>query len=139
MENNYDEIRGNWWDRNWKWFVPSGCLGLLVLFVLFIGGIFLGVTSMFKESDAYKGAIATAQHHAVVMEKLGSPIVEDGFTSGNIHISGNTGNCDMQIPIKGAFGTGTIVVVAEKNGEWHYQQLYVEIKNSNEKIDLLKK
>ena len=32
--------RRNWWERNWKWFVPSGCLTLILLGCLFIGLIF---------------------------------------------------------------------------------------------------
>jgi len=44
----------NWWDRNWKWFVPVGCLGSLILFLGFIAAIMLLVFGMMKSSDAYK-------------------------------------------------------------------------------------
>lgn len=139
MDENYNEVRKNWWDRNWKWFVPTGCLGLLVLFGLFIGGIFFGVTSMMKESDAYKGAMTEVQHNKLVIEKLGSSIESDGMTSGSINVSGNAGNCDLQIPIKGSKGTGTVFVVAEKRGGWKYSEMAVYIDATKEEIDLLKK
>jgi hypothetical protein len=138
MDENYNEVRKNWWDRNWKWFVPTGCLGLLVLFGLFIGGIFFGVTSMMKESDAYKGAMTEVQHNKLVIEKLGSSIESDGMTSGSINVSGNAGNCDLQIPIKGSKGTGTVFVVAEKRGDWKYSQMSVYVNATKEEIDLLK-
>lgn len=57
MEDDYTEVRKSWWDRNWKWFVPTGCLSLLVLFGLFLTGLFFGITSMLKESDSYKAAM----------------------------------------------------------------------------------
>jgi hypothetical protein len=44
----------NWWDRNWKWFVPVGCLGSLILFLGFIAAIMLLVFGMMKSSGAYK-------------------------------------------------------------------------------------
>ena len=33
--------QGNWWDRNWKWFVPVGCLGALALVAVFVGAILM--------------------------------------------------------------------------------------------------
>ncbi|WP_264536833.1 cytochrome c oxidase assembly factor 1 family protein [Flavobacterium sp. N1736] len=139
MEDDYTEVRKNWWERNWKWFVPTGCLSLLVLFGLFIAGIFFGVTSIMKDSDAYKGAMTAVQHNKVVIEKLGNPIESDGMVSGSINVSNDTGNCDIQIPIKGSKGTGTLFVVATKRGSWKYDELSVYIKATKEEIDLLKK
>ncbi|MBF4463666.1 cytochrome c oxidase assembly factor Coa1 family protein [Flavobacterium sp. LC2016-12] len=139
MEDNYTEVRKNWWDRNWKWFVPTGCLGLIVLFGLFIAGIFFGVTSMMKDSDAYKESMTIVQHDKSVNDKLGSPIEADGMVSGNISIHNDTGNCDLQIPIKGSKGKGTLFVVAEKRGKWKYSQMSVYIEATDEEIDLLAK
>jgi hypothetical protein len=132
-------VRKNWWDRNWKWFVPTGCLGLIILFALFIGGIFLGVTSMINDSDAFKGAMTEVKHNKTVLEKLGNPIETDGMTSGSISTSNNSGNCDLQIPIKGPKGKGTLFVIATKRGNWEYQELSVFVEKTKEKIDLLKK
>ena len=129
----------SWWDRNWKWFVPTGCLGILVLFGLFIGGIFFGVTSMIKDSDAYKGAMIMVQQDKLVNDRLGKPIEEDGMVSGSIDLSGNTGNCDLQIPIKGSKGKGTLFVIAEKKGTWKYSEMSVHIEATDEDIYLLAK
>jgi hypothetical protein len=139
MEENYNEVKKNWWDRNWKWFVPTGCLSLIVLFGLFIAGIFFGVTSMMEESEAYKNAMNQVRHNEVVIQKLGKPIEMDGLTSGSIQINGNSENCDLEIPIKGPKGTGTLFVIAQKRGTWEYREMAVYIKATDEKIDLLKK
>lgn len=132
-------VRKNWWDRNWKWLIPTGCLSLLILLGLFIAGVFFGVTSMMKESDVYKEVMTEVQHNEVVLEKLGSPIEESGMTSGNISLSNDTGNCDLQIPIRGSKGDGTIFVVAERRGTWKYSVKSVYIVATKEEIDLLKK
>lgn len=139
MEDDYVEVRKSWWQRNWKWFVPTGCVSILLIFVLFIVSIFFGVTSMMTNSDAYKGAMNEAQKNKLVIEKLGSPIEDDGMTSGSINTSNDSGNCDLQIPIKGPKGKATLFIVAEKKGTWKYSEMTVLIKNTNEEIDLLKK
>ncbi|MNL04957.1 Cytochrome oxidase complex assembly protein 1 [compost metagenome] len=137
MEEDYIEIKKSWWDRNWKWFVPTGCLSLLVLFGLFIAGIFFGITSMMKDSDAYKGAMTIVQHDKLVNDRLGNHIESDGMVSGNININNDKGNCDLQIPIKGSKGKGTLFVVAEKKGKWKYSEMSVYVEATDEEIDLL--
>jgi hypothetical protein len=139
MEEDYYQPKKSWWDRNWKWFVPTGCVSLLIIFGLFIGGLFFGITSMMENSDAYKGAITEVQHNETIIAKLGKPIETDGMTSGSIDVNNNTGNCDLQIPIKGPKGKGTLFVVAEKRIKWKYSTLTVYIEATDEEIDLLKK
>lgn len=140
MEDSNELIdRRNWWDRNWKWFVPTGCLSLLILFGLFIAGIFFGVTSMMTNSDAYKESLAAAQHNKIVIEKLGQPIETDGMISGSIQTHNDSGNCDLQIPLKGPKGKGTLFVVAEKRGKWKFSEMSVYIEKTAEEIDLLQK
>ena len=75
---NQPPQRAGWWARNWKWFVPTGCLAMLLLaagFVFFIIAIVFGAM---KSSDAYKMALARAKADPRVVSALGSPI-EDGF------------------------------------------------------------
>ncbi|OXA78252.1 Cytochrome oxidase complex assembly protein 1 [Flavobacterium aquidurense] len=139
MDDNYQEIKKNWWDRNWKWFVPTGCLSLLVLFGLFIAAIFFGATSMMKDSDSYKGAMTIVQNDKYMNKILGSPIENDGLVSGNISINNEVGNCDLQIPIKGPKGKATLFVVAEKKGEWKYREISVHVDATDEQIELISK
>jgi hypothetical protein len=139
MEDDNAEVRKNWWDRNWKWFVPTGCLSLIVFFGLFIGGIFFSVTTIMKDSDAYKESIAAVQNNKLVVEKLGSPIETDGMVSGSINTTNNSGECDLQIPLKGPKGKGTLFVKAVKRGKWKYDQMSVYIEKTDEEIDLLQK
>jgi len=128
----------NWWDKNWKWFIPVGCLGSLVLFTGFIALIMCLVFGMMKSSGAYKDAVAKAKAHASVQKTIGTPIKEGMFITGNINVSGPSGQANLSIPISGPQGKGTIYVVAAKSaGQWTFSTLVVEIKVTKQRIDLL--
>ena len=138
MENSINEpIKKDWFSRNWKWFVPTGCLSLIIIAGAFVATLFFGITSIMKDYDAYKGAMTEVQQNKLVKEKLGEPIESDGMVSGSINVNNDAGNCDIQIPIKGSKGTGTVFVVATKRGKWKYSELSVYIEKTEEEIDLL--
>ena len=127
----------NWRSRNWQWFVPTGCLTLLVLFGLFIALIFTVVMGSMKSSDAYKDAVARARANPNVVEKLGTPIQEGMFVTGNINVQNDSGNADLQIPISGPKGKAVIHAVATKSaGKWEYSRLTVAMEDQPE-LDLL--
>ena len=133
------QTRGYWWTRNWKWFVPTGCLTILVLFVAFIMSIVLIVFGAMKSTDVYKDAVAKAKANPAVIEALGSPIEEGMFVFGNTNVNGASGESDLAIPIYGPKGKGTIYLKAEKKlGRWDYSDLVVEIAETKQRIDLLK-
>jgi|SRR5947207_15231921 len=128
----------NWWKRNWKWFVPIGCLTIIVLAVIFAGTIALIVFGAIKSTDVYKEALARAKANPDVIAALGSPIKEGLFVSGNTNVNGASGEANISIPISGPKGKGTIYVVAKKSlGRWEYSELVVEIEKTKERIDLL--
>ncbi len=128
----------SWWSRNWKWFVPVGCLSLLVLFAAFVGSIFFVAAGAMKSSDAYKDAVAQAQASPAVVEALGTPIKTGFFTSGSVNTTGPGGDAALSIPISGPKGKATIQVEAKKSGgEWTYSTLVVEVENPQQRIDLL--
>ncbi len=135
MDQQHDK---NWLGRNWKWFVPVGCLGTLILFTGFIALILALISGMIKSSDAYKLAVVEAKANPYIQEVMGSPIEPGLFVSGNIQISGSTGQANLSIPISGPDGKGTMYVVAAKSsGQWMFSALDVEVKATGQKIDLL--
>jgi hypothetical protein len=130
----------NWWKRNWKWFMPLGCLSIAVLFVVFVASIALIVFSAVKSTDVYKDAVARAKAHPAVIEILGSPIREGFLVSGNTNVNGASGEANLSIPISGPKGKGTIYVAATKSlGQWNYSGLVLEIANTHRRIDLLQR
>ena len=130
----------NWWKRNWKWFVPLGCLSVALLFLAFVGSILVIVFNAMKSSDVYREALARAKADPAVIEALGSPIKDGFLISGNTNVNGASGESNLAIPISGPKGKGTIYVSANKSlGQWNYSGLVVEVDQTHERIDLLQK
>lgn len=118
--------------------MPTGCLTILVLFVVFISSIVLIVFGALKSTDVYKDAVAKAKANAAVVEALGSPIEEGMFVSGSSNVNGASGESNLSIPISGPKGKGTIYLSAKKSaGRWEYDSLVVEVQKTRERIDLL--
>src|SRR4051812_38785428 len=101
MDNDIYVKNKSWWARNWKWFVPTGCLSIIVVMVLFGLAIFTGVSSMMKNSDVYIHTMDVTQKSTLVIAQLGKHIETDGMTSGNISTTNYSGNADLTIPLKG--------------------------------------
>jgi len=129
--------RRNWWQRNWKWFVPTGCLTFIALGVAFFAVVILAVFGAMKSSDAYKTAVARAKADPRVIEAIGTPIDEGWFVSGTTNVSGGSGESDISIPIHGPKGKATVYAVATKSaGEWEYSKLVVKVEETGDTIDL---
>jgi hypothetical protein len=129
--------RRNWWQRNWKWFVPTGCLTLIALAVAFVAMIVVVVFGAMKSSDAYRIAASRARNDERVVRAIGKPVTEGWFVSGSTKVVGGSGQADLEIPISGPKGKAKIYVVATKSaGEWVYSKLVVRVESTGETIDL---
>lgn len=130
--------RPGWWSRNWKWFLPMGCLTFVALVVGFVGLLIVVVFGAMRSSDVYKEAVRRAKSNAEVAEALGAPLKEGWFLLGKTNVNGPSGEADISIPISGPNGSGTIYAVAEKSaGQWNYTTLQVEVSGTGKRIDLL--
>ena len=133
-----NQPRPNWWSRNWKWFVPTGCcLTPLLVFGGFAAFMILVIFGAMKQTDVYKLTVARAKADSRVIAALGSPIEDGWWLAGNTTVTGGSGNADITIPISGPKGKGTLYAVASKSaGEWSYSKLVVKIDKTGETIDL---
>jgi len=128
---------GNWWSRNWKWFVPVGCVTMVLLCVLFVAGIVGVVFASLRNSEIVRQSIAQAERNPEVALTLGTPLKPGLLVSGNISLSGSSGNADVSIPVSGPRGKGTIYCVARKSaGQWQYDKLEIELPNHAERVAL---
>lgn len=110
--------------RNWKWMLPVGCLGLILIVVAAGAGIFFFAMSTLKSSDVYKGALERVRANPAAVEALGEPIKDGWLVQGNINLSGASGNANLQIPVSGPKKSGTVAVRAiYENGAWMYENL----------------
>lgn len=133
-----DAPKPGWWARNWKWFVPTGCLAMLLAVVAFGGLMVWSVGKMMKSSDAYAMAIAQAKANPEVIQALGEPIEEGFFVSGSINTAGSSGTASLTCPIHGPKGKGTVYVEAVRfAGTWRFRELKVGLPQRGELLDLL--
>lgn len=127
----------NWWQRNWIWFVPTGCVTILVLIAAFIAIVFFGVSSAMKSSDAYQLAVRKAKADPRVIAALGTPIEEGMFMTGKTNVSGGSGEADISIPLSGPKAKGTLYAVATKSaGTWTFSKLALKVEGTGENIDI---
>jgi hypothetical protein len=132
-----EQVEKNWFQRNWKWAVPAGCLSLILLFALLITAIAGFVFGMMKSSPAYDMALRKASADQQVTAALGTPLKPGYFVSGNVNESGVSGHAELAIPVTGPKGEGTIYVVGDKQaGRWTYSTLAVQVERTGKRIEL---
>ena len=124
----------SWLERNWKWAVP---VTALVLIAVFVGGILSFVVGMFRSSYPYQEALARARANPAVVAQLGEPIQPGALVTGSVNLSGASGDADLDIPVSGPKGKGSLYVTAHKRaGEWQFTRL-VFVSDAGTRVDLL--
>ena len=129
----------SWFSRNWGWAVPlGGCLTIIVLFFVFLGSLFFGVSELITQSTPSQEAVSRVNEDEYVVGILGEPIKTNGIMNGSISYQNSVGSADISIPIKGPDGEARLYVVGTKqNEEWVYTEMYVIIDDTDEQIDIL--
>jgi len=133
------ENEKSWFGKNWFWAVPGcGCLGVILLLIFGAGAAFFGFKSFMKNATPYEYAVEQAINNPEVITILGEPLEANRMMNGNVSIQNEGGNANFTVPLKGINKTGTLVVSAERfNGKWVYEDLYVIVDDSQERINLL--
>jgi hypothetical protein len=128
----------SWFARNWKWFIPTLILGLVLLVTLFVGGLLIFLFGLLKSSEPYQHAVAVASSNPDVVRELGAPVSPGWYLSGNINVSGSSGDANLAIPLKGSRHHGTVYVIAKKSGGvWTYSTLQMLEEGHESPIELL--
>jgi len=134
---NSPEQKG-WFGRNWKWFVPVGCLSVVLMIVVFIAAVVFFAFGSIKSSEVYQQAITKTKSNAAVIREFGEPIEPGWLISGHINVSDSSGSADLSIPISGPKKSGTVYAVATKKmGKWEIHGLEVAIEGESKRINLL--
>ncbi|MBP7950968.1 MAG: hypothetical protein KA004_15050 [Verrucomicrobiales bacterium] len=126
----------------WFWGC-GGCLGLLVIGVVGVFFMARQVLGVFADAPPYKMAVEEAQRSPEVQEALGQPVEAKKFAgvlpfTGSININNDSGTADLQIPVAGPKGQGTVHSVAKKSiGQpWEFSVLEVTVDGTGKKIPL---
>lgn len=122
------------------WIVVGAVLGLVLLVMVFVGGLIAVVSGAIRSSDPYRHAVNVATRDQRVIGALGTPIRPTWLPSGRIIENGSSGEAELTISIAGSSLRGTIYVIAHRSeGEWSYQNLALTVGDTSERIDLLNK
>ena len=102
-----------------------------------VAAIFFTVTSVLKETEAYKSSIQAMEANAQVMQILGPPI-KAGFPSGRVNTTGPSGEAQLAIPVEGQKASGVLYVEATRRmGVWKTDRLELEVEGRAERINLI--
>jgi len=144
MDNELINVN-SWWNRNWKWFLPT----FIVLFLLVFGLVFSSsidgnvtdIAKAYSDNSLYEIAIEKAKTNKRVLEVIGElePVNKLAILEGNVIYSNNNNSVKLSIRIKGNKGKGKMDIAANKNGnEWEYEKINIRIKDPKEEIQILK-
>lgn len=118
----------------------TGCLVLVLLILCCggcFGGLYAGMAVVFEKSDPYKHAVALAEADTEVQELIGSPVEPVCCVRGWVGM-GDGASADLQIPMKGEVGTGTVYVEATLDGnDWTYTRISFLRDLTAESVNLL--
>ncbi len=123
--------------RAWRiWVIAAvAVLGVVIAFGV---GLYFMVTSILKDTDAYRLAMEKLQASPEAMAVLGPPL-KTGMPSGSISTSGATGEAQLAIPVEGQKARGVLYVAATKDmGRWKANRIELEIEGQAERFDLIR-
>ena len=133
-----EEQQTQWMGRNWKWFVPLGCLGVLALLAAALVGLLFMIMSWIQSSEVYTLAMDKARSNPELIRALGEPITDSFITTGKVSTAGASGEADLQTYLMGPEGGGQLYIEATKQaGVWTFDTLQVRLEGEGGVIDLL--
>jgi len=93
----------------------------MLLLVIFIGAIFLGITSMFRNHPSYLAATENIRTNSEIMAVIGE-VESFGFMPmGNIHTSSGRGDADFSIRAIGPYGEVRVFVELQMRGGGNWE------------------
>lgn len=135
-------IEKSWWQRNWKWFLPTTIILFLVSMVMTfsIEGNPTAILQAYSEDLLYKNAIDKANENEKVKEIIGN--IDDldklAILEGSSKYSNNNNSIEVTFRVTGDKGKGKMDISADKNGtDWEYKKITIRIKDPKEEIIIL--
>ncbi|SDD09366.1 cytochrome c oxidase assembly factor Coa1 family protein [Aquimonas voraii] len=126
--------------RRWLWWIPAGCLVLLLLLGAGAAGLAWLVDAALGEAEVYQEPLRRAQASAEVRALLGEPVEAGWLPQGRIEIDHQgRGDARLSIPLQGPRGEAVLEVRAdlpEGADDWVYARMEVVPAGGGAPIDL---
>nr|WP_321230470.1 cytochrome c oxidase assembly factor Coa1 family protein [uncultured Psychroserpens sp.] len=132
MDNTIIQNR-NWWQRNWKWLIPSTVImfGLLMFLFSGLGGAATDISKAYVEKDLYNNAFEKVKANDKASEVLGElqPIDNLAILEGAVNYSNDNKTIKSSIRIVGPKARGKLDIIADKVDDvWVYKLIKVRVK-----------
>jgi hypothetical protein len=138
-------VTKNWWNTNWKWFLPASLLLFLLLLVFFLtsgnGGNITTIAQTYADDSLYQKAIEKANTNKRVLSIIGKiePLDKLAILEGDAIYSNNNNSVLLSTRIKGSKGKARMDISAKKSGTaWEYKAINIRIKHPKEEIQIIK-
>jgi uncharacterized protein (UPF0333 family) len=119
--------------KKYKIIKVSSIIGTIIVFFIIM---FIFIGGAFKNSEIYKMALETLNNNPHAQAVLNKGIQSSGFVFGNISISGNSGNANLNFSVTGSTGKVKVYVTGVKEfNEWRIVKLYIQDKELIKIID----
>jgi Cytochrome oxidase complex assembly protein 1 len=119
--------------RRWAIWGAIVWIAAIVLLV----GIFTGVFSLLRHSEAYQMGVARLQSSPIAQNLLGTPITT-GFPTGSVRIVNSAGQAALSFSARGPRASGMVFLQAiKKDGVWSLTRLTLKLSRSGDVIDLV--
>lgn len=142
MNNEVSEEK-NWMRRNWKWFVPSSVIVVILAMVFVATGSVGGASDLaaaYKDEALYENAVKQSNENNKVVEILGTlePVDNMAILEGTVKYSDDKQSVKLTVRVKGDKGKAKMDVVATKKGNvWQYSLIKIRIKAPEQEIIVL--
>ncbi|MHB1157815.1 MAG: cytochrome c oxidase assembly factor Coa1 family protein [Phycisphaerales bacterium] len=104
-----------------------------VTLVLCAGGLVAMVFHLMRSNPAYTMAMRRLNEEPAIMRRLGEPIEPGWLMTGSTSVSGEAGQANMRIPLKGAKESAEVFIEAVKRaGQWKLTYLAVRFEKDAE-------
>jgi hypothetical protein len=137
MENDLIH-KNNWWQRNWRWFLPL--ISFLMIGIFFFISSINGLTDFaqaYADTELCQNAINEANKNEKVIESLGKleSIDKLAIMEGNSVYSKEGKHVEVTVRVSGEKGKGKLDISADKNGEkWQYKKIKIRMKKTGNEI-----
>lgn len=145
-------VKGNKWawaNRSWrdeaefrrvqrKWAIAG--IVVIGLFVLGSGGLFFGITNMFKSSGAYIATMEQVRSDPMAVEVLGQPVEAGLLVTGQVSTGGLEGKAEMAFSVEGPKAGGMVFSKAiREDGKWRLLNVILVVPEVGAPMDITPK
>lgn len=118
--------------RSWAKWGLIVWLGMLAFCVAMV----VGLSALFKNSEAFLMSMARLSAHQEVVQAIGQPM-HAGIPAGSIQVAGPSGSAKLSFGLDGPKGKGTVYVEASRDmGQWKLERLVLQLDESGRRIDV---